>query len=351
MNGLDTATYSRLYTSSASAGSAPARLPETPPISQSASGEPVRDEPRAPLALPQNEQTPSLRTPQTLEDSVTISDAASEAYKRGLEAQNDPSKPKGDPARLDQAPEGEDSSDPNALSEEEQKLVAELQARDREVRAHEQAHQAASGGLAGAASYTYEKGPDGKRYAVGGEVSIDVSPVKGDPEATLEKARKIKASATAPAEPSGQDRSVAAQADALAAQAQADLREQSATEREAIQNGEDPNAASEGVPADGNTPAPDANSATANTNTPANGRGDGDNDGDDRGFASATSSGRDDEATQIQSRDARVERENGETENDISRATRPEYERAIEQYGAFTRSEANRVGSTLVATA
>lgn len=79
----------------------------------------------------------------------------------------------------------------SSLSDEQQQAVSKLAKRDREVRAHEAAHQAASGGLAGAASFSYTRGADGKVYAVAGEVSIDTSPVQGDPEATLQKATQI----------------------------------------------------------------------------------------------------------------------------------------------------------------
>lgn len=110
------------------------------------------------------------------------------------------------------------------LSEEDQREVEALKARDREVRAHEQAHQAAGGVHAGAASYSYQRGPDGRSYAVGGEVPIDASEVRGDPEATIEKMQQVKKAALAPAEPSGQDRKVAALADAKIAQARAEMR-------------------------------------------------------------------------------------------------------------------------------
>ena len=102
--------------------------------------------------------------------------------------------------------------------------IADLKARDQQVRAHEAAHLTAAGGLArGGASYTYERGPDGVAYAVGGEVSIDTSPVPGNPAATLAKAQQIQAAALAPADPSAQDRSVASAASAMAARAQRDL--------------------------------------------------------------------------------------------------------------------------------
>ncbi len=99
------------------------------------------------------------------------------------------------------------------LSEEERRLLNELRARDAEVRAHEQAHLSAAGPDAnGAPTFEFQTGPDGRQYAVGGEVSIDTSPVPGDPEATARKAQTVKRAALAPRDPSAQDRQVAAQA-------------------------------------------------------------------------------------------------------------------------------------------
>jgi hypothetical protein len=84
--------------------------------------------------------------------------------------------------------------------------IQQLQIRDREVRQHEQAHMAAAGGLLKSGpSYSYITGPDGRRYAVGGSVEIDTSEVSDDPEANLEKGRRIQAAALAPAGPSGAD--------------------------------------------------------------------------------------------------------------------------------------------------
>ncbi len=101
----------------------------------------------------------------------------------------------------------------------EQEQIKQLSARDREVRAHEQAHAAVGGQHAGAPSYQFQRGPDGVNYAVGGEVSIDTSPVAGDPQATLQKASQIRRAALAPAEPSAQDRKVAALASQMELQA------------------------------------------------------------------------------------------------------------------------------------
>ncbi len=98
------------------------------------------------------------------------------------------------------------------LSDEEQKIVDELRRVDERVRAHEQAHQAVAGSLARAKSFTYVTGPDGNRYATGGEVKIDTSAVQGDPEATARKMQKVQRAALAPADPSAQDLAVAAAA-------------------------------------------------------------------------------------------------------------------------------------------
>lgn len=105
----------------------------------------------------------------------------------------------------------------------EQREIRELQARDQVVRTHEQAHATVGGQYAGAPSYQYQQGPDGKRYAVGGEVQIDVSPVAGDPAATIQKMQQVTAAALAPAEPSAADRSVASTAQQRLLEAQAEL--------------------------------------------------------------------------------------------------------------------------------
>lgn len=106
---------------------------------------------------------------------------------------------------------------------QEQRDVELLKKRDTEVRTHELAHLAAAGRYATSApSYDYQTGPDGKRYAVGGEVGIDTSSLK-DPSANLEKARTLIRAALAPANPSGQDYRVAASARAMESQALRDL--------------------------------------------------------------------------------------------------------------------------------
>lgn len=113
------------------------------------------------------------------------------------------------------------------LSPETQQHISKLQQRDREVRSHEQSHISAGGShVSGGASYTYQRGPDNKQYAVGGSVSIDTSPVPGNPEATKEKARRVRSAALAPSNPSAQDQSVASAASSLEMQAKQDADKQ-----------------------------------------------------------------------------------------------------------------------------
>ncbi len=126
-----------------------------------------------------------------------------------------------------------DVSRPGELSPGDKKRVRELQLRDAEVRRHEQAHAAAGGAYAGSPRYDYERGPDGKQYATSGSVQIDVAPVQGDPEATISKMMQVKRAALAPAQPSSQDRAVAARAQAQLAQAQRERNQERALGSEA----------------------------------------------------------------------------------------------------------------------
>jgi len=127
------------------------------------------------------------------------------------------------PGQEELGPDGR-KRDSFELSQEAEE-IRKMQERDREVRAHEAAHAAAGGAFAGSPSYTFERGPDGQSYATGGEVSIDVSPVAGDPQATLQKAQQIRTAALAPAEPSAQDMKIAQRAQTMAAKARMELSE------------------------------------------------------------------------------------------------------------------------------
>lgn len=115
------------------------------------------------------------------------------------------------------------------LSQNEQADLAQLKSKDRMVRAHESAHRQAGGHLIrGKTGFKTEKGSDGREYAVAGDVKIDSSAVDGDSKATLAKAQLIERAALAPADPSTQDRAVAAKAAKMAAIARADISRQRA---------------------------------------------------------------------------------------------------------------------------
>jgi hypothetical protein len=109
-------------------------------------------------------------------------------------------------------------SDPEVLAQ-----LQELRKRDREVRSHEQAHASVGGDIAGAPSLVFKKGPDGRLYAVDGEVPISTRPVPGSPERTIAKLEQVIRAALAPVQPSTQDVRVATQAAAMISQLKAEL--------------------------------------------------------------------------------------------------------------------------------
>ncbi len=136
------------------------------------------------------------------------------------EAQRGSGQEGGEPAR---AATGQKGTDGEALTQAERLQVAELELIDTKVRAHEMAHLAAAGSYAtGGANFQYVKGPDGKRYAVGGEVGIDTGK-ESTPEATISKMQTVRAAALAPADPSPQDRKVAARASLVITEASHEL--------------------------------------------------------------------------------------------------------------------------------
>jgi len=107
--------------------------------------------------------------------------------------------------------EAQDRRGGQKLTAEQQQQLLKLKQRDAHVRQHEAAHQAAGGALTGAASFTYQGGPDGKQYAIGGEVPIRLATGR-TPDETIANARQARAAALAPSDPSGADLSVAAAA-------------------------------------------------------------------------------------------------------------------------------------------
>lgn len=178
----------------------------------------------APLAA--SLSSPPLLTSATLQTSpiksvdAPAAGASAEFYSDEQQLSRDARNVSAAPATHTKDPQ---NTDPQST---EQQLLRELSALDREVRQHELSHAAAGGQYAGAPTFEYQRGPDGRLYAVGGEVSIDTSPVPNDPEATLEKAEVILRAALAVADPSPQDRAIAARAAAMAAEARAELAQQ-----------------------------------------------------------------------------------------------------------------------------
>ncbi|WP_050898062.1 putative metalloprotease CJM1_0395 family protein [Nitrospirillum viridazoti] len=145
------------------------------------------------------------------------------------------------------------ASDGTKLSDAQQQQVDKLKTVDRAVRAHEAAHKAAGGPYAGSESFTFTTGPDGQHYATAGEVAIDIGSIQGDPQATITKLETVRRAALAPADPSGQDRAVAAQAQAGIVAAQGEEAKQK-------------------TQADGGTSSSEgANSGTANGDTTGSG--------------------------------------------------------------------------------
>ncbi|MHA2279299.1 MAG: putative metalloprotease CJM1_0395 family protein [Promethearchaeota archaeon] len=107
-------------------------------------------------------------------------------------------------------------------------LIRDYHRVDQEVKRHERAHKRAAGPFAeGGPTYEYEQGPDGRRYAVGGEVLVDITPVPGDPVATIAKMQRVQRAALAPRHPSEEDVAVAA----TAARIEKQMREKIITKR------------------------------------------------------------------------------------------------------------------------
>lgn len=166
----------------------------------------------------------SPKNTQTISPSIEVSGKAEnidDAIEGEEQSKTNPLEPQSSSPTAQQSQHNEQPH--SEYSEEELALIDSLQLRDTEVETHERAHAAVGGQHAGSPSYSYKTGPDGVKYAVSGEVSIDTSRVAGDPQATLQKAKQIKAAALAPAEPSSQDRKVAAKADQMATQARNEI--------------------------------------------------------------------------------------------------------------------------------
>lgn len=102
--------------------------------------------------------------------------------------------------------------------QKEQQRQALINKNYSEIYAHEAAHKAAGGSLAGA--IVIEKNSDG--IPVAGHVDIKMPALdKNNPDKTIQDANTVIRSAMAPSDPSDQDYKVAAQASSIKMQAQA----------------------------------------------------------------------------------------------------------------------------------
>lgn len=116
-----------------------------------------------------------------------------------------------------------ETSSSTELTPSEKALITRLQAQDTAVKAHENAHISAGGSvILSGANYVYQKAPDERLYAVGGEVAIDTAP-ENEPEATVKKMQLVRAAALAPSDPSPTDYQVAATASMLQMQARLEI--------------------------------------------------------------------------------------------------------------------------------
>jgi hypothetical protein len=195
---------------------------------------PETQAPVAPIPVPQTAQTEAVIVDFSPELSNTFALIDEGQFSEETQGQTEDGTVDNDSATslagIKEEEEDEKKDDPaaktgvdgNPLSKAEENTIKQLVSRDKEVRAHENAHIAAGGGLTGAPSFVYEIGPDGVRYAVGGSVHIDTSPGR-NPQETLMKADRIMDAALAPGNPSAQDRAVAARASQMAAEARSEI--------------------------------------------------------------------------------------------------------------------------------
>ena len=167
-----------------------------------------RDAPGAGTHDPQSRPAPSA-VPQG-DRNKAQGPAGAAAAERPAAAQA----PKGGAASGDDQPAG-----PNALTPEEKQVVEDLKRRDAAVRREEEAHAAVAGKYGSPPIYTYQRGPDGQSYRVGGAVAVSASVPQDDPEEARRVGRRIAAAANAPVRPSSADRSAAASGYLLALQA------------------------------------------------------------------------------------------------------------------------------------
>lgn len=169
----------------------------------------------------QNSNRYEFEKSETNDDDLTYSPQAIRSKQRSDHEGNSES----DDTSSNDKQNKDKSANGEVLSDEQQRKLDNLKARDTEVKIHEQKHKSVGGQYASSPSYTTEKGPDGREYAVEGEVKISITE-ESSPQETVTKMQKVAAAALAPAEPSSQDRSVANQARKLENKARMEINQE-----------------------------------------------------------------------------------------------------------------------------
>lgn len=177
-----------------------------------------------------NNRTTSQQSSKHPVDTIRLSREARHLAAQRLDTGTQEKNDRTDIASRSTPPSAAITAGAKDLSSEELTRLMELQKRDAEVRAHEQAHLSRAGQhAAGGAAFSYTTGPDGVRYATAGEVPIDISKEE-TPRETIDKMQQVKSAALAPATPSSADRRIAAKATTIAAQARQELHMESTSE-------------------------------------------------------------------------------------------------------------------------
>ena len=89
------------------------------------------------------------------------------------------------------------------------RVLEKFKNKDAEIRTHEQVH-ASIGHTTAPISYSYQQGPDGKMYAIGGSVRMDTS-IPDDPKAAVFKLDMLQKAASGPTHMSNADGAIASQ--------------------------------------------------------------------------------------------------------------------------------------------
>ncbi len=98
------------------------------------------------------------------------------------------------------------------MSEEELRVLQELELRDNAVREEEESHARMLGRHAGAIRYEYQVGPDGRAYVINGAVEVDPKFNSTNPEEIRKVLQTIQRAAVSVSNPSQADLNIAASA-------------------------------------------------------------------------------------------------------------------------------------------